>query len=65
MATSRIIPMYKNKGKSVAKCLKLRIDYITNPTKTNNGEYVSSYMCDADIADEQFLLSKKLYAKNR
>ncbi len=55
--------MHKNKGKSVAKCLKLRIDYIINPEKTDGGKLVSSYMCDADIAAEQFLLSKKLYAK--
>lgn len=46
MATTRLISMHKNKGKSTAKCLADRIDYALNPDKTNNGEYVSSYECD-------------------
>ncbi len=61
MATTRIIPMHKNKGKTVAKCLKERTYYAKNPDKTSGGELVSSFMCDPDFADEQFLLSKKIY----
>ncbi|WP_409967791.1 relaxase/mobilization nuclease domain-containing protein [Bengtsoniella intestinalis] len=61
MATTRIIPMHKNKGKTVAKCLKERTDYAKNPDKTSGGELVSSFMCNPDFADEQFLLSKKIY----
>jgi len=42
VATTRLISMHKNKGRSIAKCLADRIDYALNPEKTNDGEYVSS-----------------------
>ncbi len=61
MATTRIIPMHINKGKSLAQCLTDRTDYAKNPKKTNDGELVSSFMCDPDLVDAQFLLSKKIY----
>lgn len=53
--------MHINKGKSLAQCLTDRTDYAKNPEKTNEGELVSSFMCDADLVDSQFLLSKKIY----
>lgn len=53
--------MHINKGKSLAQCLTDRTDYAKNPDKTNEGELVASFMCDADLVDSQFLLSKKLY----
>lgn len=31
MATTRIIPMHVNKGKTIAQCLKARTDYAKNP----------------------------------
>lgn len=62
MATTRIISMHKNKGKSIAKCLADRIDYALNPDKTNDGEYVSSYECDPKTILGEFLLSKRIYA---
>ena len=46
MATTRIIPMHANKGKSIAQSLSDRLDYGTNPEKTDEGEFVSSYACD-------------------
>lgn len=61
IATTRLISMHKNKGKSIAKCLADRIDYALNPDKTNNGEYVSSYECDPKTVKGEFLLSKKIY----
>ena len=45
MAATRLIALHKNKGKSVAACLKSRADYAKNPDKTNKGELVSSYEC--------------------
>ena len=36
MATTRIIPMHINKGKTIAQCMKARIDYVKNPDKTEN-----------------------------
>ncbi|NLK37304.1 MAG: relaxase/mobilization nuclease domain-containing protein [Epulopiscium sp.] len=61
MATTRIISMHINKGKSLAQCLSDRTDYAKNPDKTDDGELVSSFMCDKDLVDSQFLLSKKIY----
>lgn len=61
MATTRIITMHVNKGKTLAQCLTDRTDYVKNPDKTDEGQYVSSFQCDAEMIDSQFLLSKKIY----
>lgn len=61
MATTRIIPMHVNKGKTIAQCLTERTDYAKNPDKTEDGEYISTYACDAKTADSEFLLSKRQY----
>ncbi|MDD3322201.1 MAG: relaxase/mobilization nuclease domain-containing protein [Paludibacter sp.] len=53
--------MHINKGKTLAQCLTDRTDYAKNPDKTHSGELVSSFMCDADLVDSQFLLSKQIY----
>ena len=37
MATTRIIPMHVNQGKTIADCLTDRIDYSKNPDKTQGG----------------------------
>ena len=61
MATTRIIPMHRNKGKSIAQCLRARTDYVKNPGKTNGGELISAFACDPRTVDAEFLLSKKEY----
>ena len=61
MAATRLIALHKNKGKSVAACLKSRTDYAKNPDKTNRGKLVSSYQCSPLTADEEFMLSKRQY----
>ena len=61
MAATRLIALHKNKGKSVAACLKDRTDYAQNPDKTAQGELVSSYACSPLTVDEEFLLSKRQY----
>ena len=61
MAATRLIALHKNKGKSVAACLKKRTDYVQNPDKTEQGELVSSYECSPLTADEEFMLSKRQY----
>lgn len=53
--------MHHNQGINLAQCIKDRTDYAKNSDKTNAGEFVSTYMCDADLVDSQFLLSKKIY----
>ena len=62
MATTRLISMHQNKGKSIADCLADRTDYAKNPDKTNEGEYISSYECDPKTIQGEFLLSKRQYS---
>ena len=61
MAATRLIALHINKGKTVGQCLADRTDYSQNAAKTNNGEFISSYECDAKTADEEFLLAKRQY----
>lgn len=61
MAATRLIALHKNKGKAVATCLKSRTDYVQNPDKTEQGEWVSSYGCSPLTVDEEFMLSKRQY----
>ena len=61
LAATRLIALHKNKGKSVAACLKSRTDYVQNPDKTEHGELISSYECSPLTVDEEFMLSKRQY----
>ena len=61
MAATRLIALHKNKGKSVAACLKSRTDYAQNPDKTEQGQLVSSYKCSPLTIDEEFMLTKRQY----
>jgi hypothetical protein len=61
MATTRIMTIHAGKGRSVAKALKDVTDYMENPLKTEDGELISSFECDARTADAEFLLSKTQY----
>jgi hypothetical protein len=62
MATTRLIPLHKHSGKSIAQTLEERKDYAENPEKTNGGELVTAYQCDPRTADIQFALAKSQYA---
>lgn len=61
MATTRLISMHQNKGKSIAQCLSDRTDYTQNPDKTNDGKLISSYECDPRTVQGEFMLSKRQY----
>ena len=61
LAATRLITLHKNKGMTVAACLKNRTDYIENPDKTEQGQFVSSYACSTLTADEEFMLTKRQY----
>lgn len=63
MATTRIIPMHINKGKTIAQCMKARIDYVKNPDKTEDGEFISSYACAPESADQEFVLARNQYLR--
>ncbi len=62
MATTRIISMHVNQGKTIAQCLTDRTEYAKNPEKTKGGELISCYACDPHTADAEFLLFKQRYA---
>jgi len=53
--------MHVNKGKTLAQCLTDRTDYAKNPDKTEDGELISAFECDAKTADAEFLYSKRQY----
>lgn len=63
MAATRLIVIHANKGKTIAKALKERIDYGANGEKTENGKYISSYACHPEIADQEFAESKREYLR--
>lgn len=62
MATTRLIPMHQNKGKSVAQCLVDRTEYAKNPDKTEDGHLICAYECDPATVDAEFLAAKRIYA---
>ena len=53
--------MHLNKGKTLAQCLHDRTAYATNPEKTGNGELISSYECNPQTVENEFLLAKREY----
>lgn len=61
MATTRIMSMHINKGKTIAQCLKARLDYVKNPDKTEQGKLISAYACAPETADQEFLLNRNAY----
>lgn len=63
MAATRLISMHQNKEKSIAKSLHDRAEYAKNDLKTEHGEYISSYECNAQIADQEFLSARSEYLK--
>ena len=50
MATTRIIPMHLNKGKTLAQCLADRTEYGMNPDKTEGGALISAFACEPETA---------------
>ena len=60
-ATTRLIVHHISKGETIAQSLKGRFDYGKNPDKTQGGELISSYQCDQQTCDAEFLLSKAKY----
>lgn len=61
MAVTRLITHHISKGETIVQSLKDRFDYGQNPDKTQGGELISSYECDHQTADAEFLLSKAKY----
>lgn len=61
IATTRIIPIHMNKGKTLAQTLRDRTDYAQNPDKTDDYKLISSFECDPKTIANEFLLSKRQY----
>ena len=61
MATTKLISMHINKGKTIAQCLKKRTDYVKNPEKTEGGSLVTSYACSPETVDQEFLMMRNEY----
>ena len=61
MATTRIIPMHLNKGKTLTQCLADRTEYGMNPDKTEGGALISAFACEPETAVSEFALSKREY----
>jgi len=62
MATTSLIPIHVGKGRSIARALGQSTDYIKNPDKTDDGEWITSYECDPLTVAEEFRFSKNQYA---
>ncbi|MDO4615984.1 MAG: relaxase/mobilization nuclease domain-containing protein [Lachnospiraceae bacterium] len=63
MATTTILPMHMNKGRSLLQSLSARTDYVMNPDKTNERELISSYECEPATVDTDFLIAKQMYQR--
>lgn len=63
IATTRLIPLHIGKGKTIGQALGRTVDYVENPNKTNEGEFISSFECDPMIAEQQFLFTKSQYTR--
>ena len=61
MAATRLIAMHQDKGRTVAKCLEDRTKYALNDEKTENGTVVSSYACNKEIVDKEFMEARREY----
>ena len=62
MATTRIMPLHCGKGRSVGKAISDIIDYVKNPEKTDHGRLITSYGCNSQIADAEFLFAKRFFS---
>lgn len=61
MATTRLIPLHAGKGRKAGQAIHHTILYVINPSKTECGEWITSYACDHRTADMEFMLSKREY----
>ncbi len=61
MSTTRLMPLYTGKGRTVGQAISDILDYSKNPQKTDNGRLIISWQCDSWIADAEFLFTKNQY----
>ena len=61
MATTRIMSLHINQGKTAAQCFQERMDYIMNPDKTDGGMLITAYGCVPEMAANEFALYRNEY----
>ncbi len=64
MATTRIMSVHVNRGKTPKQCVSAQLNYIMNPEKTNGGVFLSFNACSPETAAEEFLLYRQEYISN-
>lgn len=64
MAISDLLPRHAMESKSRRQTLVDRLDYDQKEEKTQDGEYITSYMCCPQSAADEFEMSKCLYEQN-
>ena len=57
LAATKLISMHVNKGKTAGQSLAGRLKYARDEEKTDEGEYVTAYACNADIAEKEEKIS--------
>ncbi len=64
MATTTIMSVHVNKGKTPKQCVSAQLNYIMNPAKTNGGALISSHACMPETAVNEFMLYREEYLSN-
>ena len=64
MATTTIMSVHVNKGKTPKQCVSAQLNYIMNPAKTNGGKLISSHACMPETAVNEFMLYRQEYFEN-
>lgn len=64
MATTTILTIHINKGKTPKQCVAAQLNYIMNSTKTNGGALISSHACMPETAVNEFMLYRQEYFEN-
>ena len=64
MAATRLMALHIVRDRTLAESLKERMDYTEDELKTEQKRYISTYSCDIETADEEFLLSHREYHAN-
>lgn len=64
MATTTIMSVHVNKGKTPKQCVSAQLNYIMNPAKTNGGKLISSHACMPETAVNEFMLYRQEYIDN-
>ena len=61
MATTTIMSVHVNKGKTPKQCVSAQLNYIMNPEKTDGGALISSHACMPETAVNEFMLYRQEY----